>query len=48
MHDCKVVKRYGDSIFDCGAESEMFFYWLGLKDGIWFWKFMKKLMKNVS
>ena len=32
----------------CGAESECFFYRLGLKDGIRLWKFMKKLMKTVS
>ena len=31
-----------------GAESECFFYRLGLKDGIRLWKFMKKLMKTVS
>ena len=37
-----------DSIFDSGAESECFFYRLGLKDGIRLWKFMKKLMKTVS
>ena len=39
------VKNYCDSIFDSGAESECFFYRLGLKDGIRLWKFMKKLMK---
>ena len=42
------VKNYCDSIFDFGAESECFFYRLGLKDGIRLWKFMKKLMKTVS
>ena len=42
------VKNYCDSIFDSGAESECFFYRLGLKDGIRLWKFMKKLMKTVS
>ena len=41
------VRHYCDSIFDTGAESECFFYRLGLKDGIWLWKFMKKLMKTV-
>ena len=38
------VRHYCDSIFDSGAESECFFYRLGLKDGIRLWKFMKKLM----
>ena len=42
------VRHYCDSIFDTGAESECFFYRLGLKDGIQLWKFMKKLMKTVS
>ena len=28
------VRHYCDSIFDSGAESECFFYRLGLKDGI--------------
>lgn len=46
--DCEAVKRYCNSIFDSGAESELFFYRLGLKDGIRLWKFMKKLMKTVS
>lgn len=46
--DCEAVKRYCDSIFNSGAESELFFYRLGLKDGIRLWKFMKKLMKTVS
>ena len=41
------VRHYCDSIFDSGAESECFFYRLGLKDGIRLWKFMKKLMKTV-
>ena len=41
------VRHYCDSIFDTGAESECFFYWLVLKDGIRLWKFMKKLMKTV-
>ncbi len=43
-----VVRRYCDSIFQTGAESECFFYRLGLKDGIRLWKFMKKLLKTVS
>lgn len=30
--DCEAVKRYCDSIFDSGAECELFFYRLGLKD----------------
>lgn len=42
------VRHYCDSIFDSGAESECFFYRLGLKDGIRLWNFMKKLMKTVS
>ena len=46
--DCKAVKRYCDSTFDSGAEGELFFYRLGLKDGIRLWKFMKKLMRTVS
>ena len=46
--DCEAVKRYCDSIFNSGAESELFFYRLGLKDGSRLWKFMKKLMKTVS
>ena len=41
------VRHSCDSIFDTGAESECFFYRLGLKDGIRLWKFMKKLMKTV-
>ena len=46
--DSEAVKRYCDSIFDSGAKSELFFYRLGLKDGIRLWKFMKKLLKTVS
>lgn len=46
--DCEAAKRYCDSIFDSGAESEQLFYRLVLKDGIRLWKFMKKLMKIVS
>ena len=40
------VRHYCDSIFDSGAESECFFYRLGLKDGIRLWKFMKKADEN--
>lgn len=44
----KAVREYCDSIFDSGAESEEFFYRLGLRDGIHLKKTVKQMIKSVS
>ena len=44
----QAVREYCDAIFDSGAESEMFFYRLGLHDGIHIKSVMKKIIKYVS
>ena len=44
----QAVQAYCDAIFDSGAESEMFFYRLGLHDGIHIKSVMKKIIKYVS
>ena len=44
----QAVREYCDAIFDSGAESEIFFYRLGLQDGIRLNKIVKKIIRSVS
>lgn len=43
----QAVRDYCDAIFDNGAETEVFFYRLGLKDGMNLKKMMKKIVKSL-
>lgn len=44
----QAVRAYCDAIFDSGADSEQFFYRLGLRDGIRLHKIVNKIIKSVS
>ena len=44
----QAVREYCDDIFDSGAEREIFFYRLGLQDGIRLNKIVKKIIRSVS
>ena len=44
----QAVRAYCDAIFDSGAESEIFFYRLGLQDGIRLNKIVKRMIRSVS
>ena len=44
----QAVRAYCDAIFDRGAESEIFFYRLGLQDGIRLNKIVKRMIRSVS
>lgn len=44
----QAVREYCDAIFDSGAESEIFFYRLGLQDGIRLNKIVKKIIRSAS
>ena len=44
----QAVRAYCDAIFDIGAESEIFFYRLGLQDGIRLNKIVKRMIRSVS
>ena len=44
----QAIREYCDAIFDSGAESEIFFYRLGLQDGIRLNKIVKKIIRSVS
>ena len=43
----QAVREYCDAIFDSGADAEQFFYRLGLSDGIWLYKNVKKIIKEL-
>lgn len=42
------ITKYCDDIFSSGAETEEFFYRLGLKDGLKLRKVIKDIMKSLS
>lgn len=44
----EVITKYCDAIFNSGAETEEFFYRLGLRDGIHIHKIIKKIKKTLS
>ena len=44
----QAVREYCDAIFDSGADTEQFFYRLGLKDGIRLHKIVKSIVKEIS
>lgn len=44
----EVITKYCDQIFNSGAETEEFFYRLGLKDGMKLKKLMKLIIAEIS
>lgn len=44
----EVITKYCDAIFSSGAETEEFFYRLGLRDGMRIHKIIKKIKKTLS
>lgn len=44
----EAVTKYCDRIFSSGAETEEFFYRLGLKDGMRLKKLAKKILRQLS
>ncbi len=44
----EVITKYCDQIFNSGAETEEFFYWLGLKDGLKLKKMIKMIVAELS
>ena len=44
----KVITKYCDQIFNSGAETEEFFYRLGLKDGLHLKTVVKKVIRSLS
>ncbi len=44
----EVITKYCDQIFNSGAETEEFFYRLGLKDGMKMKKIIKDIMRKLS
>lgn len=44
----EVITKYCDQIFNSGAETEKFFYRLGLKDGMKMKKIIKGIMRKLS
>ena len=44
----EVITKYCDAIFNSGAETEEFFYRLGLKDGMKLKKLVKEILKELS
>ena len=44
----EVITKYCDQIFNSGAETEEFFYRLGLKDGMKMKKIIKGIMRKLS
>ena len=44
----ETITKYCDQIFNCGAETEEFFYRLGLKDGMKMKKIIKGIMRKLS
>ncbi len=43
----EIITKYCDRIFSSGAETEEFFYRLGLKDGLKLKKWMKQILKEL-
>lgn len=48
MKQEEVITKYCDQIFNSGAETEEFFYRLGLKDGMKMKKIIKGIMRKLS
>ena len=44
----EVITKYCDQIFNSGAETEEFFYRLGLKDGLHLKAVVKKVIQSLS
>ena len=44
----EAITKYCDAIFSSGADTEEFFYRLGLKDGLKLRKVIKDIMKSLS
>lgn len=44
----EVITKYCDQIFNSGAETEEFFYRLGLKDGMKMKKIIKGILRKLS
>ena len=44
----EAITKYCDAIFSSGADTEEFFYRLGLKDGLKLRKVIKGILKSVS
>ena len=44
----EVITKYSDAIFSSGAETEEFFYRLGLKDGMKLKKLIKLIIEELS
>ena len=44
----EVITKYCDQIYNSGAETEEFFYRLGLKDGMKMKKIIKGIMRKLS
>ena len=44
----EAITKYCDAIFNSGADTEEFFYRLGLKDGMKLKKCMKQILKALS
>ena len=44
----EVITKYCDAIFNSGAETEEFFYRLGLKDGLHLKKTVKKIIQSLA
>ena len=44
----EVITKYCDQIFNSGAETEEFFYRLGLKDGLHLKTVVKKVIRSLS
>ena len=43
----EVIKKYCDAIFNSGAETEEFFYRLGVRDGLKLKKLMKLILTEI-
>lgn len=44
----EVITKYCDAVFNSGAETEEFFYRLGLRDGLKLRKVIKSILKSFS
>ena len=44
----EIITKYCDAIFNSGAETEEFFYRLGLRDGLILRKVIKSILKSFS
>lgn len=44
----EIITKYCDQIFNSGAETEEFFYRLGLRDGMKIKNLVKKVLKDLS